>query len=559
MILIGGATGPGERGARDRVRPGRAWVAVPALLTFVACSDEELAQLTPRVRAEPAYVELGLTPVGTSARHIVAIASVGSAPLEVTGVAYVPGEDRVVSPDLGVTLAEALPRVLAVGQKLDAVVVHVPRDAEPDEGFVRVESNDSSTPVLDVPITHAALGGAEVAAVPDLATADAEAATTRGVQTTLAFVNLGLVPFGTTKRSSFFIVNLASGSRPLVVSGASVPATTTAVVTSSPDLSAAPAYLPALGADTAQVPTRSVEVEVSWAPATRGELLDTIITIESSDAARPRLEIPLRASTEVVDPPKLRIAPATLDFGDVAVGSSTSLSVRLFNDGASTLHVGPVSLDPALGAFSLTTAAAALTVAPGTSVDVEVQLTAAQPGPYSGKLLVPHDDPARAAPAEVGLAGNGDVIEICSNPVTDATEPANGACPGAVVRPAVALGFGGTEVRTWSDASIEQEGDSDWSRVQVSVDAGCTLTGYELTAQLSGLSENTEVCLHIGTCSSLQRTQCAQMGNRTRIYISALGSTVCDDFNNDVPVLVEVRHVAGQLSCAPYTLTFSAR
>ncbi|MBI4821831.1 MAG: choice-of-anchor D domain-containing protein [Deltaproteobacteria bacterium] len=534
--------------------------SVLGALLAAGCGDEELAQLTPKIRTDPEVVTLADTPVGTSAEHELTIISAGSAPLEVIRASYVPREGEPASMDLGVTVDDTLPITLAVGQKLLAKIIHAPRDAAADEGFVRVESNDAMSPVLDVPILHPINGGVRIAAVPDLAIADAEAATSGGVRTTLALLDLGLVPYGTAKSETFHVVNLAAGTRPLVVTSVRLrDQTPGAQLSATPNPEPDGVALPVLGPSSQRAAVRSVELSVTFTPAVRGELVDDVILIESSDLAKPTLEIPLRASSEALDPPKLRIVPERVDFGPVAIGASRRTTITLFNDGGSTLHVGARSISMNPGVFALVGTSSAVAIAAMSSLALEVELTPTAGSAYTATLLIPHDDGARATPAQVPLTGSGDSVEMCTAPTTDPTEPANGQCAGAVVRTPIALGFGGNESRTWNDAILEQEGDSDWSRIQVSVDAGCTLTGYEFTAQLAGLTEDTEVCLHIGHCPSLERSTCASNGSRARIYVSAFGSTVCDDYGNDVPVLVEVRHTSGALSCTPYSVNFSAR
>jgi Abnormal spindle-like microcephaly-assoc'd, ASPM-SPD-2-Hydin/HYDIN/CFA65/VesB-like, Ig-like domain/IPT/TIG domain/Cep192 domain 4 len=105
------------------------------------------------------------------------------------------------------------------------------------------------------------------------------------------------------------------------------------------------------------------------------------------------------------DPPAVSFDPASVDFGDVVVGTTSQPAQRVTvtNTGTADLHVTG-SQTAAPFAVSIDNCAG-IAVAPGESCNIFVSFSPTQLGPASGTLSVTDD--AAGSPQSVPLAGNG--------------------------------------------------------------------------------------------------------------------------------------------------------
>ncbi len=523
-------------------------------LTVVSagCADESLSQLSAGIAADPASVTLD-TPVQNTGEHVVRLKSVGAAALEIESIEIVPAGD-----DLAVRIEEALPAKVAPGQSVEAVVVHVPRDATLDGAVLRVISNDPTDAVLDVPITHAWRGAARVAAVPDADTADAEADTPGGVRTTVASVAFGVAALGQRKLDQLDVVNIGEGTRPLVITSIGLDAPVTGL---DVDVQPAPSglALPALAAASASNTTRHVRVSIAWTPTTAGEVLQADLQIVSDDPNTPTLSIPITGETAAGDPPVMRLAPAAgLDVGRVGVGDTGEAAFEIHNDGNGPLFVQPltISTNPQ-SVFALATAPTALEIPAGGHRSITVRLTPLAAGPVSGTITIDSNDPASTSLA-YPINGSGSDDSPCMPAMPDPGEPANDQCNAAVDLGMLDLPPGNqTHMQSFGGSMIEVDQDHDWSVLRVSVANGCTGVGYSFNANVQlPAGEQGRICMRVGDCGATPR--CGDAGAGAR-FLSVLGGTLCRNHNNAVPVYIHVEHTGGERSCQPYTMQFSAR
>jgi hypothetical protein len=121
--------------------------------------------------------------------------------------------------------------------------------------------------------------------------------------------------------------------------------------------------------------------------------------------------------TDYVDPsnpgcwdlsgPAIAATPLSLDFGTVEVGTNTTLTTRISNEGNADLTVSGLSItgsgDFALNAVFFSTP---FTVAPGASVDLQVDYTPGETGDDAGALEILSDDPDTSL-LSVSIAGSG--------------------------------------------------------------------------------------------------------------------------------------------------------
>lgn len=127
--------------------------------------------------------------------------------------------------------------------------------------------------------------------------------------------------------------------------------------------------------------------------------------IRSNDDLAPEVEIGL-AGTGVSAPlPEIAVDVQTLDFGEVAVGSSSTAFVTLSNEGTALLTLGSLAQEGS-GAFELTTDPSGGQLGPGSDVPVLITYSPTSTLGDSGRLRFPSDDPDEPV-VELVLLGNG--------------------------------------------------------------------------------------------------------------------------------------------------------
>jgi hypothetical protein len=100
---------------------------------------------------------------------------------------------------------------------------------------------------------------------------------------------------------------------------------------------------------------------------------------------------------------QLAMSPSTLNFGDVAVGSTTALDVTLSNTGHSNVSVSQSGISGA--GFQSSGVGSGLTLTPGQSANLEVDFDPAGAGSVTGVVTLSTD--GGGAPISISLSGNG--------------------------------------------------------------------------------------------------------------------------------------------------------
>jgi hypothetical protein len=145
----------------------------------------------------------------------------------------------------------------------------------------------------------------------------------------------------------------------------------------------------------------SVTFTATFAPVESGNASDTLSVV--SDAANSPLAIPLSGTGTSTG--QLTVSPATLAFGDVAVGSSSSLNGSLTASGAS-VTVASASLNNS--EFVLSGISLPVTIPAGQSVAYTVTFTPQSSGGTTASLSFSSD--ASNSPAVQSLKGTGTAV-----------------------------------------------------------------------------------------------------------------------------------------------------
>lgn len=121
------------------------------------------------------------------------------------------------------------------------------------------------------------------------------------------------------------------------------------------------------------------------------------INVESNDPVTPVHVVPVTLST--TGTPDIAVDPASLDFGDVFVGTSKQLTTQVTNTGTAVLNVTAVTADNP--AYSMD--ANAFTLLPGQSKNINVTLTPTEAADLNATLTIANN----AGNVNVSLVANG--------------------------------------------------------------------------------------------------------------------------------------------------------
>ncbi|RMF88735.1 MAG: choice-of-anchor D domain-containing protein, partial [Nitrospinota bacterium] len=211
------------------------------------------------------------------------------------------------------------------------------------------------------------------------------------IDVTPSTLNFGPVTVGTTSTLPVTISNLGNADlsiTDLVITGSGD--FTLAAGTPSPPFTLAP--------------NTSIEVSIDYTPSV-AQTVNGVLWIGSNDPDEGLRSVSLTGTGLGV--PDIEVTPLALDFGDVALGDTVTLTATISNIGSEVLTVSGLAIggsaDFALGAGAPTPP---FTVFPGLSVDVPVAYTPSAQGADTGTLDIDSDDP-NTPQIQVPLSGNG--------------------------------------------------------------------------------------------------------------------------------------------------------
>ncbi|MHB1846011.1 MAG: choice-of-anchor D domain-containing protein [Deltaproteobacteria bacterium] len=160
----------------------------------------------------------------------------------------------------------------------------------------------------------------------------------------------------------------------------------------------------------ALLPGASAKVYLEFQPTQRGEQTATL-AIKSNSAGSPVYDVPLKGNATSVS---ITVQPTSIDFGNVQLGTQSSLTVTFTNQG--TDPSDPIQVQPPIGTqasnFGWTGTPGVL--APGQSFALQMTFTPAVQGPAAA--LVPYLDCATCNPSQVSLKGVGVDGQIVFSP-----------------------------------------------------------------------------------------------------------------------------------------------
>jgi hypothetical protein len=209
------------------------------------------------------------------------------------------------------------------------------------------------------------------------------------LSTVIVNIDFGQVGAGASADRTFNLSNL--GTANLSVSSLSTTHPAFAVVSPAAPFNVAPG--------------NSVPVTVRFSPTALTSYAGDL-QINSNDPDEAQLNLSL-AGTGIQPPPNepdISVSPASLNFGQVVVGSTGDRTLTVSNLGTQTLNVS--SLTPSDPAFSVVSPTTPFSVAPGNNALVTLRFTPAAVMIYNGNLQIASNDPDESN-ISVPLSGQG--------------------------------------------------------------------------------------------------------------------------------------------------------
>ncbi len=309
----------------------------------------------PQLSVSPTSLNFGTVAVGSTSTLSLTLINSSSSPVD--SLAFTTTSGFSVSSTCGITTLNA-------NSSCAVSVTFAPRAAGVTTGTLTLGSADPASPIT------LTLSGAGVVA---------GAATQSQLTATPATLNFGNVAVG------------SSGTLALILSNP------TAVPANGLLFTVPPGYAVSSGCGTALNAYSTCPVVVSFAPSTAGLDAGTL-TVQNSASTSP-VTVALTGTGTALQP-QLRLTPASVNFGTVPIGSSSTMSLTLSN--TSSTPVNNVAITASSG-FTIG-GGCSTTLNPNSSCPILITFTPTSTGAITGTLTVASTD--AASPITAALSGN---------------------------------------------------------------------------------------------------------------------------------------------------------
>ncbi len=327
--------------------------------------------IVPDIAVNPTRIDFGTR--CNSADSIMSISNQGPAPLIVAALNFLNANSAFsIDPKDGFTLNS--------GDSKEIKITYTPVRGRPGIDTLSIVSNDPDENPLKVPLQG--LGGQQDIAV-DSTQVNFPTVTVTACSGTMSFADQMLV-----------IRN--AGTCDLVIGSLLTSGVFSVISPNTPQT---------------VLPGTSLQVTLRFMPDTSKKFTGTL-RIVSNDPDESPLSIDLSGEGKFL--PDIEVAPLTLDFGPVAVGTSRSLMLKISSRGAVTLQVD--SLVNALKIFTVSSRQFGLECGKDSLLTVTFKPTAS--GVVVDALLIYSNDPDEN-PVKVILRGDGTTPDIAVNPTTN--------------------------------------------------------------------------------------------------------------------------------------------
>jgi hypothetical protein len=307
------------------------FLASSMAIALLGVASVNAGATTAQLACTPTGLKFGEIVLGQSETLLVTVTNTGQTSVTVSEI--------TVSNSAFMPSNLSLPLVLLAGQSVDLNVSFTPTTTGWAGGVIKFSSN-ASNPTLAADVSGDGVSSEALTASPST-------------------VSFGQVAVGRSSTLPVVVTNTRSWS-----------VTISAIQTAGSGFSVSgPAFPLTLG------PGRSVTVEATFAPQSAG------LTGGSLLVSGPGLSVPFTGTGTVVG--QLIVAPALLNFGDVAVGTTGTQPITI---GAAGASVTITSASSSSGQFTLDGASFPLTIVAGQSMSFSVAFTPQSSGTVSGSL-----------------------------------------------------------------------------------------------------------------------------------------------------------------------------
>ena len=304
----------------------------------------------------PASISFGQVAVGKQATQSVSVSNNGNTALNITQV-------KLSNAQFSMT-GMTTPMPLAVGQAASFTVAVNPTAAGSLSGTLTAQGDSGSTPVV------VNLSATAVNSQPQISVSPAT-------------IDFGSVSDGLKGTSNLVLSNL--GTADLTVSAIGITGAQFSIAGVSP-----PKTISA---------GQSAQAVVTFAPTAAGSVSGNI-SITSNDPANPTVNVPLTGTGVQAG---LNITPSSASFGNVVVGSPSTQTIQLTNNGTATLTI--TRINPTGSGFSIGTLSLPISLNPNQSTTSNVQFAPTSAGTDSGSVSIVSNAPN--SPATIPLSGTG--------------------------------------------------------------------------------------------------------------------------------------------------------
>jgi len=336
--------------------------------TVVSLSGTSTAAPSPQLTVSAGRLNFGSVTVNTSTVRSVTLISTGTAPVTV---------DSASVTGAGFTLVGgSLPATLSPTQSMTLQVQFDPASTGSANGQLTINSNSL-------------VGGTTVISLSGTSTA---------APSPLLAVSSVRLNFGSV------MVNTAATQALTLTSTGTSPVTANSVAISGTGFT-----IPGLSFPMTLNPTQSVTLQIEFSPTSTGSAGGQV-TINSNSTSGSTAVITLRG-TGTAASPQLTISPTSLDFGSVAIDTSTTKTLTLTSTGTSPLTVNSAMVSGA--GFTLLGGSFPITLNPTQSMTLQLQFLPTTAGAQSGQITISSNSTSGGRSiVALGGTGTGGVQEV---------------------------------------------------------------------------------------------------------------------------------------------------
>jgi hypothetical protein len=345
----------------------------------------------PDIDISPDTFSFGDVGIGVSKDIVVTMKNIGEAPL-IVNTLQLNGSGFVLlnAPQTPFTLNQNASQIFTIRFQPSANVNY--------SGILTITSNDPDEGNLTYTLTGSGVNPPDIDVTPSL-------------------VDFGTVVAGQPKDIPVTIINNITNGADLVISNITVSG-------NGYTLPTPPSYPITLSAG------NTYPITIRFTPPTSGQFSGSL-TISSNDPDEGSFKVDLKGNGSV--PPDISVSQASLDFGDVLLYQSKTLTLTISNSGGSDLQITNIQITGADFSFK-TQPQVPVTIQPGGNpVSIEVLFIPLNAQNYTGQITITSNDPD--SPTTIQLTGRGI------------------SAPNIEVTPA-SLDFGKVQINTTSDKTV---------------------------------------------------------------------------------------------------------